>query len=1389
MMGAATAADDNLANETVSTSNYDVDALNTDSVSVDEKVSTAETTVLVAKDTGNKEILSSNNDSELLSTTTKSYNELNKTINNGNNYIKLDSDYKYTESDNLKIINVITPNITIDGDGHIIDGNNLARGFMVSAKNVTFKNINFINCYQAGTQASAITFLDDAKYGKVLSCNFTNCLQTVNNDGGTVKFGTVYVRNIDMFGVVDNCIFENNVARDGGGICVGENYVNITNTIFKNNQAKDDEAGVCLGRGAAVYLLGSYNKFENCTFINNTQKALISAHGGGGAVCYYRGLNNTFYNCEFFNNTATRGGAVYYNNAQPSNTKYGLFYNCTFIGNKAHGEVQSSSTANISGCGGALFIVCSENNIINCTFKNNFANESGGAVYINNNNNNITNCTFINNTANLMGGAIYANAQGCQITTSEFINNTAQFGKDSYASPSGSIKYNGLSFDEFYIKNDDNQRTSVGNGNGMSFDNPIEWSNNLYTYFRSNSQITLYILGSLTNFTTKTLNNGYSNVIIKGYNSTSGFKDLNHTVFNVKTDHVTIDALTFNNITDNVILINDDGTNIKNCIFTDNNATGNGSCILVESSGDNLIIDNCTFNGNNATNGGAIYIKNTTNSSQVLNCKFNNNHAKMYGGAIYIDDNMYYYIFEPTYNGNKADIKDDDASVDRALEMKHVIYASFMGNGSKNGDSAENAMSIYLAFTAVAPNGKIIFGQKGDIINYNMAVVRELGKSNITFVGNDTTFVNVQFYANTYAKNTKLYNASFVNYTQTAIKVESSDNIIRDCKFINCTDTCIIVTGTGSKADNCTFENNTVEGNASCILISANSISIENSTFKANNASEYGGAIYISAGVKDINLVNSKFNGNNATNDGAAIYNNGVLTVKDDSVFTDNKADNNGGAIYNNATLTIKDSSFSGNNAQNGGAIYNNATLTIKDSVFTSNEAVNGGAVYANHTLTVYDSKFADNQATQMGGAIFANSTIELSNTNFTDNVATTAGAIYLLNNSKVTRCNLTNNTALTSNGGAIYIKGNNNVISDSVFSLNRATHGSAISVKNLNNNISYCNFTNNNATSYDGAVHVEGNKTYIDHCLFENNYAVRNGAAIRFDKCTVIDNCTFINNTAKNNGGAISYQNNEVYSMIINSIFKNNHANYGGAIYCYNNGLTVKNSNFTNNNATNNGGAIYSKTCNVSGSVFTGNNATNGGAIFITDDSVVVGCNFTNNFASRFGGALYVNGRIGLSLTDSNFNSNYAINGSAIYLSNTVSGFVVKDCDFIENVASGNGTVYLIGATGCDFENNVFIDNMPVGVDNNYYLLDKDEPVYISNVVYVSNGGGGTGLTADDPTTWSSANKIVKNHGVIILTSDIIIENMTFTNKNVTLVGNSFNIKRQNNDNKYLFS
>ena len=189
----------------------------------------------------------------------KSFTNLNDTINgNSDDYISLDSDYIYTDDDSdfQHGIN-ITRDVTINGNGHTIDGNNAARIFQVQECTVVFQNIDFVNGRSPGSygDAGALWVYDGAK------------------------------------ATAENCTFTNNHGTYRGGATHGDcTAINCTFTNNGVNGNKDEKDGGSMNRGTAI----------DCTFVNN------HAGGCGGAI-----FNGTAVNCTFIYNSAQSGADVY----------------------------------------------------------------------------------------------------------------------------------------------------------------------------------------------------------------------------------------------------------------------------------------------------------------------------------------------------------------------------------------------------------------------------------------------------------------------------------------------------------------------------------------------------------------------------------------------------------------------------------------------------------------------------------------------------------------------------------------------------------------------------------------------------------------------------------------------------------------------------------------------------------------------------------------------------------------------------------------------------------------------------------------------------------------------------------------------------------------------
>lgn len=181
--------------------------------------------------------------------------ELATLIGNANDgdVISLTKDYKNT---NNQSVIAISKDITIEGNGHLIDGNNVGRIFTFSSN------------------AECI----------ISNCHFKNGKATAGNQSG----GAIgYIYNC----VISDCTFEDchgvNGSYGGAIDCMSSNLV--YNCAFIHNSSPDG--------GGAIRLYGSSNTIRDCIFVNNSS-------GYGGAI-HSANSSNYIYNCQFYSNSAS----------------------------------------------------------------------------------------------------------------------------------------------------------------------------------------------------------------------------------------------------------------------------------------------------------------------------------------------------------------------------------------------------------------------------------------------------------------------------------------------------------------------------------------------------------------------------------------------------------------------------------------------------------------------------------------------------------------------------------------------------------------------------------------------------------------------------------------------------------------------------------------------------------------------------------------------------------------------------------------------------------------------------------------------------------------------------------------------------------------------------
>ena len=287
--------------------------------------------------------------------------------------------------------------LVIDGNGHIIDGANKSRIFIVTGKNITLKNITFKNGvthdnyhYHFNVSGGAIRINHNAKI-TIENCKFiSNTSQenggAIENDGELTIHGSTFTENTAMSGgaiendgeltiidstltkntaklsggaiynsgiliITESTLTKNTAKRSGGAIFNEEGALTITESIINNNTAQGKYGG-----GGAVFNLATLTITES-TLTKNTAEFY-----GGAIFSKYEG-ELIIISSTLTENTAVSGGAIFNEKGALTITK-------------------STFTENTAGCGGAIKNNDARDIIIkNCEFINNISEDNGGAIH------------------------------------------------------------------------------------------------------------------------------------------------------------------------------------------------------------------------------------------------------------------------------------------------------------------------------------------------------------------------------------------------------------------------------------------------------------------------------------------------------------------------------------------------------------------------------------------------------------------------------------------------------------------------------------------------------------------------------------------------------------------------------------------------------------------------------------------------------------------------------------------------------------------------------------------------------------------------------------------------------------------------------------------------
>ena len=1095
-----------------------------------------------------------------------------------------------------------------------------------------------------------------------------------NNNGGALVVSQVSRFNEPITGTISGSKFTNNKAQYGGAAYFNKGFVTITDSVFENNIATAEGGAVGFSHASVKDLVVSINnssfvgnkapvagaiftnvdsKITNSNFINNSAAKI------GGAICNVNDL--TVENSKFINNTPqaihnskelhlgietftdlqnaidlvdgilTLDSDIAMTDDEAAGFVGGVAINKDIvIDGKGH-TIDAKNLGRIFSIGEGFTVT-----LTNATLINGKATE-GGAIY-NDGSLTLSDVKLSDNAADSYGGAVFNNGH-------LVVGNSVFDSNDIVNSGSASVDYGGAAIYNWY--------------DGILTVSGSNFTNNIKNYKNGDR-----LVGAVATIGDATISDSYfvnNSGRWGGAITTSGALIAGDDV-----NTLTVSGSTFKEnggLYGAGIFVWGSDFTVSDCVFDKNTAFGkgnmtpnnnNGAAIVVTDTGKDITgaITGSNFTNNKAQYGGAIYI--CEGNIAISDSLFENNSADVEGGAIDIS----------TVKGNPVVTVKDSKFVNNTPQAIHNSKELHLG--IETFTDLQNAIDLVTGTLTLNQNVVMTDDEaanfvNGVIINKNIRIdgkghtidAKNLGRifeidggfavtlTNVTLTNGKAdnggaiyNFGNLDLVHVNFVNNTAKYGGAIMNYAYGLVLDDSTftNNTAKIGGAIYNSADCFVV-------GNSTFANNTATSNGGVIFNYGIGFVVGNSTFVNNSAADGAGAIL--NGGRGFVVGNSTFANNTATSKGGAIYNYGIGFVVGNSTFANNTAED-AGAVYNEGdNSVVGNSTFANNTAEDAGAVYNEGdNSVVGNSTFVNNTATSiGGAIINNGKLVVDNSAFEDNAANYYGGAIFNWDDLQVTNSAFDgndilvrniramDNVDHGGAAIYNWKNGKldISKSNFTNNIKNYKNGdrlvGAVATIGDA-TISDSYFVNNSGRWGGALSVMGGEFSIA-TNFIDidgtkfvNNSALYGGAMFVWGSNYSISNSIFDNNSA--------FGKGNMTPN--------NNNGGAlvVTQGNIPISGTIINSNFTNNKAQYGGAAWINEGTIDISNSNFINNTATVEAGAIGFEPA------------------YTKITATVYATNFINNTAGVDGGAIYSNGD--LRISDSDFDNNKAQKADIIY-------------------------------------------------------------------------------------------------------------------------------------------
>ena len=1076
------------------------------------------------------------------------------------------------------------PNLTIDG------------GAGVTIKRDAANSSEFGLLY-SGTATDTLTLK-----------NLTLTNGKANNGGGLYAWYDV---------ILENCIFTNNTATNGGGGGVyASGTVTLTNCTFTGNTASGDGGGVRAG-GSAI--------LADCIFTNNT-----ATNGGGGGV--YASGSATLTNSNFIGNTASSyGGGVRAGGSA-------ILADCIFTNNTA-----------TNGGGGGLYAFGTAT-LSNCIFTGNLSGLDGGGVYAGGTIT-LANSAFANNTSG--SGTVFSRYGSVTGTNSTFFSNTVNPTSGLFA---GIVRAE-TDVSLYHCTFTNNQNNGVGS------------AYNAYVYNSGTSTITLanclMTQDGLTGNTNKTIEDGYDNMRAgNGSDDESDSDDYESWFDN--------NVLTFNYVMPLPGVAG--GASVLSGYTTDaagNNRGAVDSPCLFGAINWTAMSWMVTTSLDPAATSPDTTLRSCVDEAEAYNTSPLPDKRVVYFAPEKTNGGVPdFYI---TLSGTQISFSKDIMIIGRlgANGLPEITVdaneASRVFNHTGTGASHFYGLTI--------TKGKVTSADGGGIYSNGSLVIQDCVISENTVINGHGggIYVNGAFtmYSGTISNNNAGYggggvsnDGTFTMYNGTILNNSAmlyGSGIYNNGIFTMYAGT-ISNNNTnfgGGIYNNGTFtmENGTISNNNAVL---GGGLENFGGTFSMNggmisgNYAIYGGGVCVYEGT--FTMTGGMISNNEAEDNGGGVYNYGTFTMTGGTISNNNTG--YGGGIYNNDTFTMENGTISNNNAGYGGGIYNNGAFIMNGGAISYNEAENdGGGVYNNNdsTFAMNNGTISHNVSWYDGGGVENNGTFTLNDGRISDNYAdNSGGGVYnYIETFTMNGGTISNNEAQYNGGGVFNSNDRTFTMNAGEISYNTAGDGGGVS--------NYGTFTMTGGMISNNEAQLNGGGVY--------NYATFTFSAISNDLADIgiiaANTADYGGGVYNEIGGTFTMKGGFIGDTDEDDRTNGNIANYdGGGVY--NEGTFIMEWDddvdgagiISCNKASNNGGGVYNEgTMKGKAGGLLLNEAVNGGGVY-NDGSleIIRGTQeqmpymVAGNIATANGGGVYNSGDGTLEITAAMIAFNTAVNGGGVY-------------------------------------------------------------------------------------------------------------------------------------------